>query len=379
MANAIAPATGRAFATVKDLLSDRAVQAQLAKALPKDMDAARMMRIAITATERNPALKDCEPRSVGLSILRAAEFGMAVDGWEGHLVPFKEKGRLKCQFIPDYKGLARLAYQSQLVLELHAEVICEGDFFEWEKGTDTFLRWKPAADGERGQMIGAWAGAKIRGGGFPFVVLTKADVMRHRACSTSKDSPYSPWNRPDTEPAMWRKTALRELFKILPRSTQLAEVMKAEDADETGRDYVDGAVVDVLSATPDEPPQRPKADRIAEAYEAKRGQTEPEPEPSQPEQSTQTTSDAEQSPDLDAIEDQYRQQIAEATTLAELASIELHATNNPAVRGTDARSRVITECAKARDKIRGARGQATNKPPTAAGQLFNKSPNAQGN
>ena len=168
----------RTFASVDDLLKDKSVQTQIARALPKGMDADRMMRIAVSAVSRQPLLRQCTPMSVGLSIIRAAEQGLQCDGWEGHLVPYKNKGVYECQFIADYKGMAKLAYQSELVVECHAEVICENDDFDYEKGTNTFLRWKPAQGG-RGKMLGAWAGAKLKNGGFPFIVMWRDEIMQH--------------------------------------------------------------------------------------------------------------------------------------------------------------------------------------------------------
>lgn len=221
------------FESVDQMLKSASVQGQIAKALPKGMDAARMMRIAMTSVAKNPVLKQCTPTSVGLSIIRAAESGLLVDGWEGHLVPFKNKGVWEAQFIADYKGMAKLCYQSELVIEIHAEVICLNDEFDYEKGTGSFLRWRPARS-DRGAMIGAWAGAKMAGGGFPFVVMWRDEIMEHKAASPSANSSWSPWNVPSSEPWMWKKTAVRVLCKLLPRSAQLSALLRGEDDDDYG-------------------------------------------------------------------------------------------------------------------------------------------------
>jgi recombination protein RecT len=340
------PTTPRSFATVRDVLTDPAVQRQLAHALPKGMDPGRMLRIALTACEHNPTLKDCEPKSVGMAILRAAAAGLEVDGWDGHLVPFKDKGRLKAQFIADYKGLCKLAYQSELVLEIHAEVVCEGDTFEWEKGTDTFLRWKPT-DLERGRMTHVWAGARIRGGGFPFVVLTRADVMRHKAASTAKDSPYSPWNKAETEPAMWRKTALRELCKLLPRSTQLAALLKTETADEIGGDVIDGVLVDSPPDAEQIEQEKPKAERIADEL-AGRVETP---------KATDTPPEPAGDEGLVLLLDQYAAQIGEAALGDDpgmaLAEIGLHARSNPALT-PEAKTKIVEWIRKAEPAPKGS-------------------------
>ena len=55
---------------------------------------------------------------------------------------------------------------------------------------------------------------------------------------------------------MWKKTVFRALCKFLPRSSQLLDLLKAEDADENGKAVIDG----VLAIPSDE---GTKADKIA--------------------------------------------------------------------------------------------------------------------
>jgi len=231
------------YKSVKGMLADPAIKAQIARALPRHMDADRMVRIALSALARTPKLAQCTPESVGIALVKAAEIGVEVNGWEAHLVPFKNKGQMECQLIVDYKGLVKLAYQSDLVLEVHAEVVREGDLFDWAKGTESFLRWKPGSGPSTRPMTHAWAMAKIKNGGSPFVVLTREEVMAHKKCGQGSNSEFSPWNRPETEPAMWKKTAVRDLCKMLPRSSALTQLLIHEQAVEIGGDVIDGVMV----------------------------------------------------------------------------------------------------------------------------------------
>lgn len=366
----VAPAK---FTSVKAMLADEKVKAQIVRALPKHMSPERMLRIAMSSIERTPLLKECEPTSVGLSIIKAAEMGLEVDGWEGHLVPFKQKGKLKCQFIADYKGLAKLAYQSELVIELHAEVICENDEFDYEKGTDTFLKWKPAR-GDRGEMLGAWAGAKVKSGGFPFIVMWKDEIMQHKAKSQAANSEFSPWNTPEGEPWMWKKTVVRSLCKFLPRSTQLLELLKYEDAADRGGDVIDGVIVSQPDDEPgeDQPSKSDKiAGRLGSTRQDKPAQEQlptPSPESVEPDAEEPTrqrepgdddepTAPQQSSDDADILLDEWFAEIKKATTKRRIEELRQQLPAAPqSIRG------VITGRLVAREaEIAAGRGERTNR------------------
>ena len=138
----------------------------------------------------------------------------------------------------------------------------EGDFFEYEKGTNSFLRWKPGAT--RGKTTHFWVMANLINGGKPFHVMTADEAMEHGRKHSkswvtkeySKEAgkkvdvdPHfvanSPWA---TDPdLMCLKTTLVQLCKILPLSIEL---QKAIAADETARDFRKG--VDDILDLPDQ-------------------------------------------------------------------------------------------------------------------------------
>ncbi len=271
-----------AFKDLNSMLQSPGMKHKLQLALPKHLTPDRMIRIALSAASRQPLLLECTPESIALSLVRAAEFGVETDGWDAHLVPYKNKGRLECQLIVDYKGLCKLAYQSELVLELVAGAVCERDLFEYEYGSQSFLRHVPTNEEDPGKLVYAWAMAKIKGGGSPFVVLNRRQVMEHKKASTASASDYSPWNKPATEPSMWKKTAVRELAKMIPRSAILHAALKHEDAADAGGQVIDGVVFGA------DEEQGSKSDEVAGRLGAAgtgdaqgNGKTEPTTEPKQ--------------------------------------------------------------------------------------------------
>jgi hypothetical protein len=112
-------------------------------------------------------------------------------------------------------------------------------------------------------MIYVWALATLRDGSAQFVVLSREDVMRHKARSAAvRAGQPSPW---DTDEAwMWRKTALKQLVKLLPLSVRAARAVGLDDRAEAGLAQDLAVLVDPqTSLTPEqdvEPPvARPQA------------------------------------------------------------------------------------------------------------------------
>ena len=106
-AGQIVPFTRKA-ADVRALL-DRA-KGQIAAALPSHIKAEHMIRVAFTSILKTPALLECDQKTLIGAVIEAAQLGLEPDGITGHayLVPYGKK----CQLIPGYKGLIRLARQS---------------------------------------------------------------------------------------------------------------------------------------------------------------------------------------------------------------------------------------------------------------------------
>lgn len=270
MAKQQSKSTEVAVMAAKDLqtfFASDGMKQRIKMALPEHMKEDRMVRIALSACARNPVLYECDKNSLGISLIRAAEMGVEVDGVEAALVPFKEHGKMKCQLITMYQGLAKLAYQSELVLSIQAGVVREGDDFKWKLGTQAFLDHYPGEDPDA-PMTHAWACAQIKGGGWPFVVLNKTEVMRHKAASKAAGSSFSPWNNKETEPAMWQKTAVRVLAKLLPKSATLRSWTQKEDALDMDADIIDGVIHPTNGESDEEPVSQ--SDQLANELESRK-------------------------------------------------------------------------------------------------------------
>ena len=189
---------------------------EIARALPKHMDADRIARIALTTLRRTPKLGDCSPESFLGALMTCSQLGVEPGGptGEAYLVPFKGE----VTFVLGYKGMAKLFWQSPMAKSLSAQVVYSGDHFDYEYGLDQRLVHRPALSG-RGAPIAYYAVATTVSGGSAFVVLSPEDIEKHRKHSSFPNG--GPWK--DHYEAMAKKTCVRELFKLLPVSVELAQ------------------------------------------------------------------------------------------------------------------------------------------------------------
>lgn len=193
--------------------------------LPKHMDAERMSRIALNVIRTNPLLLQCELPSLMGAVMESAKLGLE-PGLLGqaYILPFKNYKASKAagrdvyesQFLIGYKGLIDLVRRSGQVSTISAQTVYENDGFEFEYGLEDKLVHKPTLT-DKGAPIAYYAIAKMKDGGYNFVVMSKQDVEKHRD-SYAKAKEFGPWK--DEFDAMARKTVLRQLIKYLPISVE---------------------------------------------------------------------------------------------------------------------------------------------------------------
>lgn len=208
-------------------------KAQIQTLLSEEMDAERLVRLACNAASRSPKLAECTPQSVGLSLLAAGELGLEPNGRDAHLVPFYNTkiGRMECQFMPDFKGLIKLAYKSKLIERFDAKAVRKGDAFDFQYGSEQYLLHKPNVE-SRGELVAAWALVKMKDGSETFVVLTADEIEKRRKSSQAGSKDFGPWK--DWPDEMWIKTAVKVLAKLIPLGTDFGEAVNADNAIEAG-------------------------------------------------------------------------------------------------------------------------------------------------
>lgn len=255
--NAIVPAAKR-MSTLRALLEGKrdAIQA----ILPRHLSAERVLKVAMVAASRNPALLECDQVSILRAVMIAAQLGLEPDGPLGHayLVPYRNNktGRMEAQFQIGYRGLIDLARRSGQIESIEAHVVHEGDAFECEFGLNPVLRHIPAWDApETGKVRAVYSIARLKGGAVQVEVMTVAQVdgIRRRA----KAGNSGPWVTDYDE--MTRKTVVKRIAKYLPLSVEMARAITADNAAETG----DTSAIDAEFGLTDELTEQPQSPALA--------------------------------------------------------------------------------------------------------------------
>lgn len=210
--------------------------AKLSKLLGNEAKARRLMTAVLTSISKNPRLMECTFDSLQLCVLQSAEMDLIPGALqECAYVPFwsSKLNAFEAVFMPMYQGLVKLCYQTEYIKTIEANVVYESDEFEFEFGTDKFLRHRPAFGSDRGDIIATYAIARMKSDEFEFVVLSRDEIesIKKRSRAATSEKQDSPWKHEDTYDydEMAKKTAIRRLAKILPKSPQLGDALEANN------------------------------------------------------------------------------------------------------------------------------------------------------
>lgn len=228
-----APAVSSPKKDFKALVESEQFKAQLAAALPEHLTPARFIRVLLTATIRTPDLLRCTQESVFKCIFDCAASGLEPDGRRAHLIPFKNSraGTYECTLIYDYKGLAELVMRTGLVSSIHADIVCERDVFEEDRGQ--VVAHKINRREERGAMYAAYCLIRMKDGAEKAEVLSRFEIedIRNRSqgyqAFAKGFTKSNPWESDPGE--MWKKTAARRAFKWVPLSPEVREAIERDD------------------------------------------------------------------------------------------------------------------------------------------------------
>jgi recombination protein RecT len=225
-------------------------------ALPPHITTDRFNRVVLTAVQQDPDLMLADRRSLLMAATKCAQDGLLPDKREADFVIFntkvKDKWVKSVTYMPMIAGIQKRALNTGLVTSLQGHVIYEHDTFIWQQGTDEKLEHKPLFPGDRGEPIGAYAVARIKGEDRPlFRVMDKSRIDKARAVSKNADGAV--WRMWWDEMAI--KTVVRNLAKSLPADAEMA-MFRAVDRDDDAPDAeettvtIDAVLTDEQRALP---------------------------------------------------------------------------------------------------------------------------------
>ena len=111
-----------------------------------------------------------------------------------------------------YMGLIKILTDTGSVSKVEARVVYENDLFENEYGLNPKFRHVPALK-NRGPLVAAYAIGHVRGAEPQVEVLTSDDIKEIRGVAGARGTIWQKW-----ESEMWRKSAVKRLWKYLPKS-----------------------------------------------------------------------------------------------------------------------------------------------------------------
>lgn len=208
----------------------QSLKPEMMKCIPKHLSVDRMCRLAMTEFRKTPLLMECDPMSFISSVMLATQLGLEI-GVLGmaYLVPFNNRktGKVECQFMPGYQGFIELAYRSGKVSKISAEIVYENEYFEYERGVNERIIHKPLLR-DKGKMTAVYAIAKLTNGEHIFWPMSKEDIDEVKSKAKSQNIWVSDYE------AMARKTAIRRLFKFLPKSAEMQTAMVVDEHADIG-------------------------------------------------------------------------------------------------------------------------------------------------
>lgn len=230
---------------VQQVLSDQ-FKKQLALAVPKHLSADRMARIAATELRKTPALLNTTPASFLGAVMQSAQLGLEPGSALGqaYLVPYGNQ----CQLILGYRGMIDLARRSGQVLSLSAFAVHEGDDFNYQLGLHPDIHHVPSVEADRIKkpITFVYAVANLKGGGYQFEVMSRAEVEAVKTKAKSKNI----WNSYFEQMAL--KTVIRRLFKYLPVSIEALQVANVDAKREAGEKIDPTDVIDINAVSVDD-------------------------------------------------------------------------------------------------------------------------------
>lgn len=197
---------------------------ELARAIPNQLKADRLVRMAITMIRANGTLARCTPISVMATVVECAQLGLELDPVIGHAypVPFGDQ----CTLIVGYRGFSHLMYQSGAYNEIGTEIVQLGDKFKFALGADRNLTHEPVGPRitqDPTKWRGAYAYTISLNGHYSFYFMDREEIettARNRSkswASYKRDGKSTPWMTDPVE--MYRKTPLRRHAKRSQVST----------------------------------------------------------------------------------------------------------------------------------------------------------------
>jgi len=236
----------------------------------------------LNATRVNPALAECDPKSVLSAAMVAATLDLPIDGSLGFaaIVPYRNKGKVVAQFQIMTKGFVQLALRTGQYKAIHVGPVYADEYHGENPITGDVQIYAVSGGlrdkGDNKKIVGYVAFFRLVNGYECTRFWTIEKILAHgKRYSKSFDSEYGLWKT--NLPAMAEKTVLKNTLSkwgILSTTMQMAVRTDQAAIYDTGRtiEEADLEYVDGTGAPEDETiPARP-AEEVVKTAKLKKGE-----------------------------------------------------------------------------------------------------------
>ena len=214
---------------------------EVARALPKHLNADRIARIALTTFRRNPKLGECDPRSVFAAVIQASQLGLEPDMLgRSYIIPYGKEA----QFIPGWRGLVDLTNRAGNATTWTGAVF-QGDEFDYALGDRPFVTHKPGDEFDPEMLTHVYAIGRVKNAEWPVIeVWSIGRVKKHRDRYNKVGKRHYSF---DNFEMYARKVVLLQVLKYMPASAEMSAAVALNDAAEVGRQGL--TVTDAIEGT----------------------------------------------------------------------------------------------------------------------------------
>jgi recombination protein RecT len=169
---------------------------------------------ALQIIRGSETLQKCDMQSIKNSVVNIALTGATLNPAlaQAYLIPRKGK----CCLDFSYRGLCKIAVDSDSVYDIDASAVFEGDDFDYELGLTPYLKHRPKMTDAKREVVAAYAIATLHHGIKKFVVVDKEKIERAKKSSQTGNV----WKEHYDE--MAKKTAVKLLYKLLPQTERMS-------------------------------------------------------------------------------------------------------------------------------------------------------------
>lgn len=179
---------------------------------------------ALQAISGNDALKKCSEKSIVNALVNISLTGLTLNPKKAYCYLIPRKGQAVLDI--SYQGMIYMMTNQLNIKSIHSEVVYTNDFFEYYTDENSVkITHKPNVfSKDRGDILGVYAIAYNNDGGSTVAVLKEEEIQQIKSTSQAAGTSYSPWSQSETiQNEMRKKTAIRRLWKTVPKSDKINE------------------------------------------------------------------------------------------------------------------------------------------------------------